>query len=123
MIIMSDITEQKKMQVEMHTDFFDTVDDAIENGFYLEAIFREYAAIESRLEVILGVLGSPCGKKVLPDYKRKDVKISHRIECVKKIYSMKPDIGNTKLTAETIKKSANGLKTEINMFTDYTKVK
>ena len=67
MIIMSDITEQKKMQVEMHTDFFDTVDDAIENGFYLEAIFREYAAIESRLEVILGVLGSPCGKKVLPD--------------------------------------------------------
>ncbi len=101
---MSDTIEQKKKQVEMHTDFFDTVDEAIENGFYLEAIFREYAAIESRLEVIIGVLGSPCGKKVLPDNKRKDVKISHRIECVRKIYSKKPDIGNTKLTAETIKK-------------------
>ena len=37
---MSDSIEQKKKQVEMHADFFDTVDKAIENGFYLEAIFR-----------------------------------------------------------------------------------
>ena len=94
---MSDSIEQKKRQVEMHADFFDTVDKAIENGFYLEAIFREYAAIESRLEVILGVQCSPCGKKVLTDNQRKDVMISHRVACVEKIYKSNCDIGNTKL--------------------------
>ena len=35
----------------------------IQNGYYLEAILMEYAAIESRLESVCGVLGLPCGQK------------------------------------------------------------
>ena len=56
-----DRKEDKAKQVSMHKNFFDKVDAAIEGGFYLEAVFREYAAIESRLEALLGVLGAPCG--------------------------------------------------------------
>lgn len=112
---MSDSIEQKKKQVEMHTDFFDAVDKAIENGFYLEAIFREYAAIESRLEVLLGVLGSPCGKKVLTDNQRKDVMVSHRVSCVERIYKSNYDIGNAKLD----KKFFNKLKEWINRRNQY----
>ena len=40
-------------QVEMHKNFFDKCHVAIENGFFLEAVFIEYAAIEGRLEIIL----------------------------------------------------------------------
>ena len=65
----------------MHTDFFDRCESAIQNGFYFEAIIMEYAAIESRLEVICGVLGFPCGK----DCKcRKDIMIGSRIDCLRK---------------------------------------
>lgn len=70
-----------KKQMEMHKNFFDKCKGAIENGYYLEAIFLEYAAIESRLEVILGVLGLPCNKDI-DDSKRKGVQISHRINCM-----------------------------------------
>lgn len=37
-------------QASMHKDFFAKTMEAEEHGFYLEAIFREYAAIEGRLE-------------------------------------------------------------------------
>ncbi|MBQ9880005.1 MAG: hypothetical protein IJM45_06175 [Clostridia bacterium] len=70
----------EKKQVEMHADFFDRCDFAIQNGHYLEAILMEYAAIESRLESICGVLGLPCGKKCRY---RKDIKIGTRIECLR----------------------------------------
>jgi hypothetical protein len=75
-----------KKQAIMHQNFFDKTKEAADNGFYLEAIFREYAAIEGRLEVMCGVLGLPCNKD-LDDKKRKDIKISHRVECLKKIYN------------------------------------
>ena len=93
----TEVTKQK--QVAMHTDFFDRTKLAIENGFYLEAIFREYAAIEGRLEVILGILGAPCNKNASPK-ERKDVDISHRIHCLKRIYELRPAIGTTKLDNE-----------------------
>ena len=88
-------TEQK--QIEMHTDFFDRTQLAIDNGFFLEAIFREYAAMEGRLEILLGVLGAPCNKN-LPFEKRKDIKISHRIRCLSTYYKNAPEVGSTKLT-------------------------
>ena len=93
------IYSDKEKQVAMHTDFFDCTKLAIENGFYLEAIFREYAAIEGRLESLLGVIGAPCNKE-LPDTLRKDIKISHRITCVSKLYKNNSNIGNTKLTKQ-----------------------
>ena len=81
----------KKRQVDMHRDFFSRAEYAVENRFYLEAIFLEYAAIEGRLEVILGVLGFPCNKE-LADEKRKHVNISDRIECLRKYRNNNPDV-------------------------------
>ncbi len=71
--------EREKKQVEMHADFFDRCKVTLDQGFYLEAIFMEYAAMEARLESICGVAGLPCGRDC--NY-RKDIKISHRIECL-----------------------------------------
>lgn len=85
--------EIKKIQVEMHADFFDRCKVAIEQGFYLEAIFMEYAAIEARLESLCGVAGLPCGKNCKC---RKDIKISHRIECLRAFYNY-----NTSITSGT----------------------
>ena len=78
------MTDIEEKQVRMHTDFFERCEFAIQNGFYLEAIIMEYAAIESRLEVICGVFGFPCGKYC--EY-RKDIMISSRIECLRKFRS------------------------------------
>ena len=78
------MNETQAKQVIMHKDFFDRCQFAIDNGFYLEAIFLEYAAIEGRLEVILGVLGSPCNK-MLDSNIRKKINISERVKCCKRV--------------------------------------
>ncbi len=79
-----DNKELRQSQVGMHKDFFDRCKFAIENGFYLEAIILEYAAIESRLESICGILGLPCNKELDPK-QRESIKISQRIVCLKKV--------------------------------------
>ena len=89
-------SNNKALQTKMHMDFFDRTQQGIDNGFYLEAIFREFAAIEGRLEIILGILGAPCNNKA-PDNERRNIKISHRIKCLEKIYISNTLIGNTKL--------------------------
>lgn len=86
----------KKMQVEMHKDFFEHTTFAIDNGFYLEAVFREHAAIEGRLEVISGLLGAPCNKNISSSDRRK-VNISHRIKCIKKCYEQTQYIRSKKI--------------------------
>lgn len=79
--------ENRIAQRDMHRSFFDRCQYAIDNGFCLEALFMEYAAIEARLEVILGMLGCPCSNH-LSDEDRRKVQISHRIEClIKQQYS------------------------------------
>lgn len=78
-------TEEKILkgkQVDMHRDFFVRAEKAVQNRFYFEAVFLEYAAIESRLEVILGILGYPCNKE-LPQSARRGVNISDRVECLR----------------------------------------
>lgn len=88
----------KKTQVTMHRDFFDRARIAIDNGFYLEAIFLEYAAIEGRLEIILGILGYPCNKEQSSSIRRR-VNISDRIECLRVCKNNNPTIfERTKLT-------------------------
>ncbi len=84
---------------KMHKDFFDRCREAIEMEYYLEAIFMEYAAIESRMEVLLGVLGLPCNK-FLDGKDRKSVQISHRIHCAKIIFKQSGAFKNTKLEAK-----------------------
>ena len=88
--------EDRQMQQKMHMDFFEKTELAIDNTFYLEAIFREYAAIEGRLEIILGLFGAPCNKNLSSNI-RKEIAISHRIKCIKKIYNDNEELGNTKI--------------------------
>ena len=93
----------QQVQVAMHYDYFIKTELAIHNGFYLEAIFREYAAIEGRLEIILGLLGAPCNKYA-NDKERRKIDISHRINCLSKIYTTTTTLENTKLDAEFFNK-------------------
>ena len=69
----------------MHVSFFDHVREAINKGFFYEAIFLEYAAIESRLEVLCGLVGYPCSRDLDVKSRRK-VNISQRVECLEKYY-------------------------------------
>ena len=83
--------ELGKMQSKMHADFFNRAKAAKDSGYYLETIFLEYAAIEGRLEVILGMLGLPCNKD-LDNQVRKDIKISARISCLDKFRKKCPSV-------------------------------
>ena len=103
------IVEDKEKQVAMHEDFFDRTEEAICDGYYLEAIFREYAAIEGRLEVLLGVLGAPCNRNAADEDRRK-VAIFHRIACLKRIYKDASQVGNTKLDTNYFKKLERWIK-------------
>ncbi len=79
----------RKKQCEMHKSFFERCKLAIDSGFYMEAILIEYAAIESRMEVLMGIIGLPCNQ-FIEDAKRKSVQISHRIHCAKTIRNSAP---------------------------------
>lgn len=91
MIEKIDNKDVKKRQVDMHRDFFVRAELAVNNRFYLEAIILEYAAIEGRLEVILGVLGFPCNKELNASKKMK-VNISDRIECLRAFRNKNPEV-------------------------------
>lgn len=91
---------------KMHKNFFDCCENAIKNEFYMEAILMEYAAIESRLEVMLGLIGMPCNK-FIEDKERKKVQISHRISCVKKFRKNSPLFEKTKLSSKFFDKLEN----------------
>ena len=101
------MTETENKQVEMHKNFFDKCHVAIEKEFFLEAIFMEYAALEGRLEIILGVLGLPCSKE-LPKELRQNIKISHRIECLTRIFKINKELfEKTKLEKSFFKSLKN----------------
>jgi len=82
---MDDNITDKQLQKEMHKDFFVRCQNAINNGCYFEAMLMEYAAIEGRLEVIMGVLGLPCNKQ-LPSEERRKIYVSNRLTCLREIY-------------------------------------
>ena len=90
------MNETQSKQVAMHQDFFDRCRFAIDNGFYMEAILMEYAAIEARLEVMLGVVNLPCSKKLEAGL-RSSINISHRIRCTKWMVQNSPLFEATKL--------------------------
>lgn len=92
---------------KMHQNFFDRCEKAIENDFYMEAILIEYAAIESRLEVMLGLIGMPCNK-FLEASERKKIQISHRISCAKKFRKNSSLFENTKLSNKFLTILKNG---------------
>ena len=94
---MSPISQEKALQYEMHKDFFDRCRFAIDNGMYFEDMLMEYASIESRLEVIMGVIGLPCNKG-LPDTERRKILISDRIKCLKTVSQTSDGFSSSKLS-------------------------
>ncbi len=103
MSIENTVPEDRYAQRDMHKNYFDRCRFAIDQGFYMEAILMEYAAIEARLEVILGMLGLPCNK-FLDDSKRREVFISQRINCLKKQWNLSDLFSESKLTKSYFKK-------------------
>ena len=100
------MNEIQQKQVAMHKDFFDRCRLAINEGFYMEAILMEYAAMESRLEIILGVAGLPCNNN-LESGLRGSINISHRICCVKWLVQNSPLFEASKLDKEFFDKLKN----------------
>ena len=98
------MNEIQSKQVEMHKNLFDRCQAAIEGQFYLEAMFLEYAAIEGRLEVILGLLGTPCDKNLEGELRHR-VNISDRIQCLKKARKSLPVFEKTKLEKISLTKN------------------
>ena len=82
----------QQAQYKMHKSFFDDCSRAIENNFYMEAILMEYAAIEARMEILLGVIGLPCHQYQEPNV-RKSIQISHRLNCAHKLRQSSPIFG------------------------------
>lgn len=66
----------------MHKDLFDKCREAVERGFFFEAVLLEYAGIEGRLEAMPGILGMPCSKDTDKNQRIK-ILISNRINCLK----------------------------------------
>jgi|GEM_PF-6730290 len=98
-----DEKERKQEQVKMHRSAIDCIDSAIANGFYLEAIFQEYAAMEGRLEVICGILGMPCNKEA--GKKGIFVPISNRRKCIEGFFNNCPKLfERSKLSASFFSK-------------------
>lgn len=93
--------ETRVKSIAVHKSFFDRARAAIDNGYYLEAVMCDYAAIEGRLEVICGLLGCPCNRELDP-LTRSNIRISHRIKCLKALYKKHPACVNStsKITKE-----------------------
>lgn len=102
----NDICPDRMAQRDMHKNFFDRCQVALDNGFYMEAIFMEYAAIEARLEVILGMLGLPCNQYI-SNKERRSINISCRINCLKDFVKKSRVFENTKLTNKELDKIKN----------------
>lgn len=90
-------------QVRMHKNFFDRCQNAIDQKYYMEAVLLEYAAIEGRMEVLMGLLGAPCNR-LLPDKDRKDIQISHRLACAKRLFDGREMFLRSKLSPEFFEK-------------------
>lgn len=84
----------------VHKDVFDRTKKAIENGFYLEAIFIEYAAMESRVLVLLKVLGLPCGTDEITN-----VGIYSKMQCLKSFTTNETLFGKTYLDKTFFRKT------------------
>ena len=97
--------EDRKKSTIMHKNFFDQANLAIDGGYYLESIMYEYAAIESRLEVICGLLGCPCNREIDCNI-RSQINISQRIKCLKALYKKHPACkdSTTKVTSDIWKR-------------------
>lgn len=79
----------------VHKDFFDRCQNAIDNQFYLEAIFMEYSAIEGRVKKILTLLNLDCAGDYDTNH---SVGLSIKLNCLINFLEDKNLFGNSKLT-------------------------
>lgn len=87
---------------DMHKNYFDRASLAIQDGYYLEALMYEYAAIEGRLEVICSMLDCPCNRNLEPTIRRQ-INIGNRVNCLTSLYKHHPacnDSSTTKLSGD-----------------------
>ena len=65
-----------------HKDFFDRCKIALDNGYYLEAMFMEYSAIEGRFKKIFSLLNFDCAG----DYDSKhSIGLGIKLSCLKRL--------------------------------------
>ncbi len=86
-------TEEERIKGErarkVHASFFDKTEEAIERGYYLEAMCMEFSAIEARMTVIMRELGLQCGeKKTSPQHP--DIPLKKKFQCLR--YYLKDEV-------------------------------
>lgn len=92
--------EERKAAYKMHRDYYHRVKDAIEKKYYFEAIFLEYAAIESRLEVIMSLMHTPCSSCSDEAYSK--IGVSRKINCYKQFLKNDELFSKSKITKDMI---------------------
>ncbi len=92
--------EERKAAYKMHRDYYHRVKDAIEKKYYFEAIFLEYAAIESRLEVIMSLMHTPCSS--CSDEAYNQIGVSKKMNCYKQFLKNEELFGKSKITKDVI---------------------
>lgn len=87
----------------VHKDFFDKCRNAIDNGFYLEALCMEYNAIESRAIVIMKLLEMPCGI-YKDDIKAHSIGLATKLLCIRDFMDDETIFSKTKLYSDKYQK-------------------
>ncbi|MBR2845064.1 MAG: hypothetical protein IKF00_07665 [Solobacterium sp.] len=81
--------EQRLHARDVHNEFFERCQLAIDHGFYLEAILLEYSAMEARMKVIMSILGKPCSLCGETEITNR-VGLSTKIKCLKVFVNNNP---------------------------------
>lgn len=93
--------EQRLHARDVHNEFFERCQLAIDNGFYLEAILLEYSAMEARMKVIMSLLGKPCSLCEETEITNR-IGLSTKLKCFKTFMDNNPkffkDAGFTRTT-------------------------
>ena len=87
---MPELTEEQRLHArDVHNDYFRKTYEAIEHGFYLEAILLEYSAMESRMAVIMSILQRPCALCKDTSITNK-IGLATKLKCYKELYNKNP---------------------------------
>ena len=108
---MDEIPEKQRV---MHYKVLNSIEEAIKKGMYFEAIHCEYAAIEGRLEVMMGILGYPCNQYA-DDEDRRKVNISQRRKCLCACYKRTALVEKSKLPASFFEDKKRKKDTHLNL--------
>ena len=72
---------EKIKQKEIHAKHFDKTKEAVENGYYLEAMVLEYSYIEARVNKIMNLLNMPCA--IVQNHEvYRDIGLNAKLGCI-----------------------------------------